>query len=188
MDTNLQFIILPIVGALIGTITNELAIRMLFRPYTKKYFLKIPLPLTPGIIPKQQKIIAKNIAETFEAHLLNADDLAELLVSEKAQLVINQKVDNIFEQLGPLASFASTMKPKIIEYFNSAIKDLLQDNNWKQGTNIKQKIELKINAMNIATLEKLILGFSRKQFRHITLFGAFLGGIIGLIQAVIINI
>ena len=37
--------------------------------------------------------------------------------------------------------------------------------------------------MDIAHLEELILGFSRRQFRHITFFGGVLGALIGLVQA-----
>lgn len=41
------------IGALIGGVTNLLAIRMLFRPYDAKYFGKWRIPFTPCLIPKQ---------------------------------------------------------------------------------------------------------------------------------------
>ena len=39
--------------------------------------------------------------------------------------------------------------------------------------------------METARLEELIMGFSKKQFRYITLFGGLIGALIGIIQAVL---
>ena len=50
---------------------------------------------------------------------------------------------------------------------------------------IRQRIEDRINGMEIARLEELILGFSRKQFQHITFFGGVLGFLIGCCQALL---
>jgi len=52
----LKFILIPIVGFLIGYFTNWLAIKMLFHP--KRKILGIQ-----GILPKRKKILAKKIAE-----------------------------------------------------------------------------------------------------------------------------
>ena len=51
------------------------------------------------------------------------------------------------------------------------------------GFDVARRIEDRINAMDVAELERLILGFSRRQFRHITFFGGVLGFWIGLLQA-----
>jgi uncharacterized membrane protein YheB (UPF0754 family) len=37
----------------------------------------------------------------------------------------------------------------------------------------------------VAQLEDLVLGFSRRQFRAITWFGVLLGGLIGIVQALL---
>ncbi len=49
---NSIYIISPIVGAIIGYFTNWVAIKMLFRPYKKLKIGPIPIPFTPGLIPK----------------------------------------------------------------------------------------------------------------------------------------
>ena len=46
-----QYFIGPLVGAAIGYITNDIAIRMLFRPHQAKYIMGMRIPFTPGIIP-----------------------------------------------------------------------------------------------------------------------------------------
>ncbi|MCD6292055.1 MAG: DUF445 family protein, partial [Deltaproteobacteria bacterium] len=64
------YVMPPIAGAVIGYFTNYLAIRMLFRPLTKKYFLGLPVPLTPGIIPARRRDLAIRLADMVGDHLL----------------------------------------------------------------------------------------------------------------------
>ncbi len=75
------YLIPPIAGAIIGYFTNYLAIRMLFRPLTKKYFLKIPLPLTPGIIPARRQELARRIGDMVGDHILTREVILEKLQS-----------------------------------------------------------------------------------------------------------
>ena len=48
----------PIIGGVIGYITNDLAIKMLFRPYAPVYIGSFRLPFTPGIVPKRLENLA----------------------------------------------------------------------------------------------------------------------------------
>ena len=57
----IHYLIGPAVGAVIGYITNDIAIRMLFRPHQAKYIMGIHVPFTPGIIPKEKSRIATAI-------------------------------------------------------------------------------------------------------------------------------
>ena len=41
----------PLIGGVIGYITNDLAIKMLFRPYKAVYIGAWRVPFTPGIVP-----------------------------------------------------------------------------------------------------------------------------------------
>jgi uncharacterized membrane protein YheB (UPF0754 family) len=75
------YLIPPVAGAIIGYFTNYLAIRMLFRPLTKKYFLKIPLPLTPGIIPARRRELARRIGDMVGDHILTREVILEKLQS-----------------------------------------------------------------------------------------------------------
>ncbi len=75
------YLIPPLAGAVIGYFTNYLAIRMLFRPLTKKYFLKIPLPLTPGIIPARRRELARRIGDMVGDHILTRAVILEKLQS-----------------------------------------------------------------------------------------------------------
>ena len=44
-----------VVGAVIGGVTNVIAIRMLFHPFKPYYIFKMRIPFTPGLIPKKEK-------------------------------------------------------------------------------------------------------------------------------------
>ena len=65
----------PIVGGIIGYFTNDIAIRMLFRPYRPIFIGKYQLPFTPGVIPRNQGKLAKRISDSIMGTLLTPDEL-----------------------------------------------------------------------------------------------------------------
>ena len=75
------YIVAPLVGGVIGYITNALAIKMLFRPYNPKYLFGWKLPFTPGIIPKEKERIAKSIGGAISENLMNKEVLEKNLLS-----------------------------------------------------------------------------------------------------------
>ena len=68
----------PIAGGIIGYFTNDIAIKMLFRPYRAYYFLGRKLPFTPGLIPANQERLAKRVADTIMGSLLTPSELQNL--------------------------------------------------------------------------------------------------------------
>ena len=69
------FTIPPVAGAIIGFVTNVIAIRMLFRPLKEIRFLGVRLPFTPGILPKQRNRLAQSIGAMVERELLTPEIL-----------------------------------------------------------------------------------------------------------------
>ncbi|WP_250122952.1 DUF445 family protein [Chroococcidiopsis sp. CCMEE 29] len=68
----------PVLGAIIGYFTNDLAIKMLFRPYRAIYFAGRRLPFTPGLIPRNQERLAKRVSDTIMGSLLTPEELQNL--------------------------------------------------------------------------------------------------------------
>jgi uncharacterized membrane protein YheB (UPF0754 family) len=68
----------PVAGAIIGYFTNDIAIKMLFRPYKALYIGKRQLPFTPGLIPRNQARLANRIADTIMGSLLTPGELQNL--------------------------------------------------------------------------------------------------------------
>ena len=90
--------IAPVVGGAIGYLTNYIAIRMLFHPHKPVYIGKWRVPLTPGLIPKEQPRIAKSIGEVISRELLNADTLREVLTSDETVEKVRGALTNLVEE------------------------------------------------------------------------------------------
>ncbi len=80
MDINTLWIYItpPLVGAVIGYFTNDIAIKMLFRPYRAIYVGGRQLPFTPGLIPRNQERLANRISDTIMGSLLTPEELQNL--------------------------------------------------------------------------------------------------------------
>jgi hypothetical protein len=84
MDTALAvlpWILPPLLGAIIGYVTNRIAIKMLFRPLTPKRFLGLRVPLTPGVVPRNRFDLARTIARMVSEQLLSPKAVREQLDS-----------------------------------------------------------------------------------------------------------
>ena len=79
MNSIVLILIMIGLGATIGGVTNSLAIKMLFRPYRPIYVGKFKLPFTPGLIPKRQEELAKQLGKMVVEHLLTAEGLRRKL-------------------------------------------------------------------------------------------------------------
>ncbi|HEU5140805.1 MAG TPA: DUF445 family protein [Bacillales bacterium] len=79
MEILIELIFLIVIGALIGGVTNSLAIKMLFRPYHPIYIGRWRLPLTPGLIPKRREDLAEQLGKTVMEHLLTPESIQRKL-------------------------------------------------------------------------------------------------------------
>ncbi|MCB2341962.1 DUF445 family protein [Clostridium estertheticum] len=79
----MKFIMGSLVGAIIGYITNWLAIKMLFRPHKEIRIFNIKVPFTPGLIPKEKSRIARSVGESIGQHLLTKETILKSLCSEE---------------------------------------------------------------------------------------------------------
>jgi len=72
-----SFFLMPVLGAIIAFSTNVLAIVMLFRPHRPLRIGGFTLPFTPGLIPKEKAILAKNIGDVLGNSLLTPEALVD---------------------------------------------------------------------------------------------------------------
>ncbi|MFZ4639839.1 MAG: DUF445 domain-containing protein [Nodosilinea sp.] len=82
----------PLFGGIIGYFTNDIAIKMLFRPYRPIFLGAWRLPFTPGLIPANQERLAQRISDTIMGSLLTPEELQNLarrlLQTERTQAAI----------------------------------------------------------------------------------------------------
>lgn len=100
------------VGGLIGYLTNKLAVSMLFHPRRPWKILGLPVPLTPGLVVKNQERLAEAIgnavardlldAETLTTHLQGVDlagPISAVLQQERNAIAASER--SLAEILGP---------------------------------------------------------------------------------------
>lgn len=95
----LRIILAPVLGGVIGYITNDLAIRMLFRPRKPVMLGKWRLPFTPGLIPRQKARIAASVGAAVSGELLNRETLAQTLLSDTVRDALRAGLDDMFRDM-----------------------------------------------------------------------------------------
>ncbi len=95
---NFSFLIPPLIGGVIGYITNAVAIKMLFRPRRAVYIGKHRLPFTPGLIPREKARVARSVGNVISTQLLNTETLAAVLTSENTTSKIRNGIKEFVEK------------------------------------------------------------------------------------------
>lgn len=92
MEHLFSLFMMVVIGALIGGMTNYIAIRMLFRPYRPFYIGGWRLPFTPGLIPKRQEELAQQLGHLVSAHLLTEEVVAARVLDPSLKREILQRL------------------------------------------------------------------------------------------------
>ncbi|MEK4221355.1 DUF445 family protein [Bacillus sp. FSL W8-0116] len=150
MSGSLLVLFMVIIGAVIGGITNAIAILMLFRPYRSLYIGKWHIPFTPGLIPKRRKEIAFQLGKMVSDHLVTPQsiqkkfqdpqflqDMTSLVQQEAKRLFTSEKTIKEWMELAGVQDLEKRlerylkkkMEKTIVEMGNSyssqTIKDVL---------------------------------------------------------------
>lgn len=88
----IRYLIPPILGAVIGYVTNFLALKMLFWPKKAVYIGKWRIPFTPGIIPKRKNELAHAIGELVAARFFTKDDIRGFFLSEEMKKTVAEGI------------------------------------------------------------------------------------------------
>ena len=193
-----QLLVIPVISALIGYITNVVAIKMLFWPRKPINLLFFKLQ---GLLPKRQADIAKSLGELVEDQLLSVDDIFDKLNTPQVQdklvnsaaTLVRDKLDNMLPRIIPA---------KLLQLIGDSIEKVLRQEaaSWiaqfmetertyiTREIEVKKIVEEKVNDFNLDEMEAMIKGVSSPELRFIEILGGVLGFIIGLIQDIIIVI
>ena len=77
-----RLLIPPVFGAVIGLVTNALAIRMLFRPYREVRVLGLRFQ---GTIPRRKADIARTVSQVVTSELLREEQVAKRLAGPEVR-------------------------------------------------------------------------------------------------------
>lgn len=155
MQAFLVILFMVVVGAVIGGVTNVIAIRMLFHPFKPYYIFKMRIPFTPGLIPKEEEIATK-IGQVIEEHLITESVIHQKLNEPNTREAIN---DLVIKQLSKLKSDDATIR-KFANQFDFDLDDLINNkldktiinklNNYyydKQATSINEILPAEVITM-----------------------------------------
>lgn len=155
------YIIGALIGAVIGYITNWLAIKMLFRPREAKYIFGMKLPFTPGLIPKEKSRIANKVGETVGTHLLNSDSLSKALKDDKIKAKFNEVAkEKINQVINSNSTLEDSLKNTLGENYY-ALKENMINNIAKTILESIQEEEFK-NKVKFYIVDSIKEGLNKK--------------------------
>jgi uncharacterized membrane-anchored protein YjiN (DUF445 family) len=119
MKNLIVFAVPPLAGAVIGFVTNVVAIRMLFRPLKEIRVFGQRLPFTPGLLPRQRHKLADNIGAMVERELLTPEIIRRRLQREDVREKIKNSVSRYTEKIlnTPLEKWLDSPSPSSLQDF-----------------------------------------------------------------------
>jgi uncharacterized membrane protein YheB (UPF0754 family) len=166
------YVVPPLAGLVIGYFTNDIAIKMLFRPYRPYRLFGWRIPFTPGLIPQNQPRLAKQIAKTIMGSLLTPEELhnlaRKLLQTERMQAGIRWLLGVALDRLQDpqhQQQTAQVLARILADLFNESlprlVKVLARQETFLEGP-INQLfdqvlLELRLNAEQARQLSEWIL-------------------------------
>jgi uncharacterized membrane protein YheB (UPF0754 family) len=174
MDTALAllpWLLPPVLGALIGYITNRIAIQMLFRPRASKHILRVHIPLTPGIIPKSRDELALNIGQLVARELLSPDTIRAQLDNMELRASLKQWIQQQRQALmqAPLSfpgaggqKLLADLMPSMAEALHRVLRQpTLRNEMIKVGSDVVQNFAANQNvvartAINISGIDRVV--------------------------------
>lgn len=111
-----KYIVTPLIGAVIGYVTNWIAVKMLFRPRREIRVFGKRLPFTPGVIPRGQGRLARAVGNAVETQLLTPEYMKEKLLSKESEKEFKSHIQ----------SWISSQE-KSEETLRSSVKDMIEE-------------------------------------------------------------
>jgi len=178
LQSMIPYVAPPVVGAVIGYVTNDIAIRMLFRPLKPWRVFGIRVPLTPGVIPAGRHEFATTIGRMVGTHLVTGEDVARALGRDafrrELRETVGEKLDGILDrELGTVGAI-------VPEGLDRWLHDLAASVTRDVAAGILAQVESDTFrgelAAIIATLEERVLPRQLEQFLAGEGYGALRDG------------
>ncbi len=192
---------LPVIAALIGWLTNYIAVKMLFHPRLEKKFLILRIQ---GVFPKRQKALALKLGDMVANELFSIEDVKSRLKEESSGEEIMEalagKIDEFIEEKLPTAipmaamfmnsTMVDAIKKPLIESLESAIPTIIDKigDHIEEAVDMREIVREKVEAFSSDKLESILFGIMKKEFKFIELVGGVLGFMIGIFQVLILQI
>lgn len=193
-----KLLFLALVGALIGWLTNVIAIKLLFRPINPIGIKGTPLVIQ-GLIPKRKGEIAKSIGDVISEELVSMEVIVDQIIEdmdkkqiveiikEKIVLVANEKMPSLIPSMFK-GMIIQNIESMIDENGEQIVTELGEKLSHKaiEAIDISKMVEDQINAFDFVKIEQMTLKIASTELKHIEVLGGVLGFVIGLLQGVLV--
>jgi len=192
---------LPFIGALIGWLTNYIAIKMLFHPKDEVRIFFIPVQ---GVFPKRQEAFARKLGEIVSEELFSVQDItAHLKEKATSEAVLDHIALRLEEGIASrlprafpvLAMFMSgdmtdKIKAVLLDQMGSLNEELIDklSGELEEDLDIRRIVEEKVSAFSSDKLEEILFSIMRREFKFVEMVGAVLGFFIGVIQILLLSL
>lgn len=194
----LIYLLIPVISAFIGWITNLIAIKMLFHPRQPVRFGIFTLH---GIFPKRQRQFAEKLGKLVADELLSFEDISEKLsdpekirsmlpgIADQMDYFLRKKLPDAMPVLSMFIGDSTIQKIK--DVFMEEMEQLLPKliHQYVEGhrgeLDLENIVTSKVSGFSSDKLEEILNSIMKKEFRFVELIGGVLGFIIGIIQVLI---
>jgi uncharacterized membrane protein YheB (UPF0754 family) len=195
---NLWLILIPVISAFIGWVTNWVAIKMLFHPRNPVNVLGIKIQ---GIFPKRQEQFAEKLGKLVSRELLSFSDIEEKIsnpenlkkvlpmVETHIEHFLRVKLSNTMPMISmfigdkTIEKLKGTFMEELELLFPKVMKDY--SHTLKQQLDLEHIVTEKVKAFSGDKLEEILYQVMAKEFRFVEIIGGVLGFLIGILQVFI---
>ncbi len=165
-------------SSLVGKVQREL-VKFLQTPGTNSLLTKIFMQEWEKLKDRPAMDYLEDI--NFEPILANLQSYV------KEQLAVAERLNHPISYYWPEGSswMQESVVPRLIEKAFIQAEDKLED--VLKRLNLQEVVREQVDSFPVAKLEELVLGISKREFKMITVLGAVLGGLIGVVQGLIVH-
>jgi len=192
--------LMPIVGVIVGLVTNWLAIQMIFRPLEPtKYMGFITYQ---GMFPKRQNEISADYGRLVSRDVLSIRNLFRLLtdgeagariaavVATNVESRIDERLKTLGQMIAPQAdgSIHEQVKHVVIQRLVERAPQYQpeMESYLEKRLDIENTLKVRLSQLPKAAFERVLRGVFEEDEMTLILCGGFLGGLVGVLQAVLL--
>lgn len=188
-------ILIPLISAFVGWLTNYIAVKMLFRPKDK---VKILFFSIQGVFPKNQEAVAKRIGNMVANELFSSKDIRERMqhpdnlniIRKTVEAKIDEYLNITFPKNYPFTSIflGKNRKTKIKDDLIMEVEKVAPEVIEKYILDIEKELDIeeiirkKVAHLPPEKLEEMLNSILQKEFKFIEYIGGLIGLVIGILQ------
>ena len=192
--------LMPVVGVIVGLVTNWLAIKMIFRPQEPARYLGF-IPYQ-GLFPKRQREIAADYGEVSAAEILTARNLIHHVIESESgpriaalvSEIISRRMDEEWAKVRPMIPVEVT--PAMLERVKSVVTVQLMKSlprlqprleaYIEQKLEVAHTVESRLAELSKPAFERVLRGIFEEDEITLILVGGVLGGAVGVLQSMLV--